>query len=420
VRLTKRVFRHAPKALFASVMAILAGAAVPAPSAAAAMPTATIPQLASDVSACAALRPDEVAAYAADLRDARVQTLRSPASPDFANHAVVRELILTTMPRFRVIGGSSHAMTAREYATYRAGELVADRGLYVSAAINSCRGQAARASVGRVPNFQSCGYPPCNVPHPVKTMYDSAGNYTDLYLNQQTGAYVSETSFSSKNAQTATGGIQAVSNTTWEPWVNGGKGGSATFPAVAQTTATPNASYVGNLPVPSSVPQSGWVVLPGSNIWADLGSNSVLVPVDSTGDNYYTVSGVANGGVQVHTYNGEGNVASSPIVYPATGSTYLNPSVGATAIEIAIYLSKIAGFYNVNNSPIILQDTMQWTTIWDPTIITDTSWSDYGGLLFGGGGGGGGGGCEVSRPGGAVPGGHRVAPLDASCGGDDW
>jgi hypothetical protein len=405
-------------------MALLAAGAavVPAPGAAAAIvPAITIPQLAADVSACGVLQPGDVAAYAANLRDARAQTRRSQAVPNFANPAAVRELIRTTMPQFRLLGGSSHAMTAREYATYRAGELVAE-GLNVSAAIGACRGLASSASFGNVSGAQVCSYPPCNVPHPVKTMYDTSGDYTNLYLNQETGSYVGEVGFNAKGAPAATGAIQPVSNTTWEPWVNGGKGGSTTFPAVTQTISLPNVTYTGNLPLPSSVPQSGWVVLPGSNIWADLGANTVMVPIDASGNYYFTVSGTANGGVQVVTYYAGSSLASAT-TYPATG-TYLQPSLGALAIEIAGYLARQPGFFNNADNSGILQNTIDWLVsnpVTVPTILSDTSWSYQAGDLGGDdGGGGGGAGCAVSRPGAAVFASHRVAPLNASCGGDDW
>jgi hypothetical protein len=423
MRLTQRPIRRYPASAVASMAALVAlgTAVVPAFASPMSSPRAlTASELAADASACAGLRPADVAAYAAQVRDARMQDQRRPSEPNLSSPSAVRAFILATMPRYSPGGGSTHALTSQEFATDRAGSLVATTTMGVFAAIGACRGQAAAAHARNQP-LQTCGHPPCYVPWPVKTTYDTIGDYTDLCENQQTGTYVSATGFTPRGTQATTGSIQLVSNTTWEPWVNGGKGGTATFPAVAQTAATSATSIVGNLPVPSSVPQSGWVVLPGSNQWAFLAADSVLVPIDASGNDYYMVNAVASGGMQsyVHAQPPGGQAISqySPITYAASGG-FVTPSLGGTALLTAQYLSKIPGYGNVNSAAAITGDTLSVTTVWNPIIFTDTSWSSDAGY-FDGSGNARGIGCDVAMPGLTSFGGHAT-PLGDSCAGDDW
>ncbi len=441
--------RSISAALSASLATIsLATSIVPGPLAAAALPDAApssnIQLLAADTRACGQVRASDVATYVNDVFAARRQTaIERSRVPDLSTPGAIREFVRQTMPRVRPAGGTTHAMTSREYATYRAGMLVVDRGLSVNAAIRACGAQATLARLHAQPDTQSCGDPPCNVPITVEATYDTAGNYGNLYVSKITTKIVSQTSFNSSGSTLANGSAGTSTTSWWEPWGNGGKGGTVTFPSASIGTKTSTGTLTGALPVPSSVPQSGWVVLPGCNLWAYLTTDEIIVQLDNTGNDYYIVSETSSGGMQVyfHGISSSGQVYSetSPISYPAGSggsaiarsgvrhpdgmiSGFINPQMGSAAITIGLYLCSLPGFGSIGFVTVCAGVIIIWASHYDTTVVAATAWADDDGYLdAGGGGGGGGGGCDVSRPG-NVP---SLAPAtrlpqDDSCDEDDW
>ncbi len=192
------------------------------------------------------------------------------------------------------------------------------------------------------PQWQNCpGGPPCGNFYWVKTNYDTAGYTGNQDVNGSTGAIASVGGKDSTGTQTtgvAHGGLVTIS--TWEPFANGGKGGVVSLPAGQKTTTdgATGKSFVTNIPSPTAVPQSGWVVLPGP-FWAWFGSNEGVLELNNSGNDYVVAALSASGGLQLtwHLVNQSGQVVqwTSAISYAegsaaATSGAQLLPDGGFT------------------------------------------------------------------------------------------
>ena len=269
------------------------------------------------VAACSSIDWNQVSAQVADLRAMKHVRPIAPGPNPLIDPVGFHAFVASTMPRFAPRPSSWHVSTAAEEATERAALVIARTGASIPHVLQDCHERAAASLQAASRMLQSCQNPPCEPPV-LKYASDTNGNYADIYTSGQTATGTS--TFSKTGTKTLSGSNSGV---TIKNLYNPATNSYITVPGV-QTAVSGNASSTTAVPQPAYVPQTGWVVLPGTNYWMYLNqsNDTAVVQLDGSGNNYYIVSTTGSGGFEVsfHVYESNGTLVQKTTAIASASS----------------------------------------------------------------------------------------------------